>query len=186
MVTVVVLALDVAAQGVLFYSEFQSPTSEIPFKTPNECLTNYFECFSNWRQYSLDTATIFFFRLVLSIVTTVFATRMGVSDGSSPVTSPRRETSTIQSPLLGVTIHSTETKENLSRDGTILVREVLGPEGRKNASKVAKQKKILDRKAIADFRKNVFLAVAFLINTAVRTFGYTVVLVVQLFIYFIV
>ena len=74
----------------------------------------------------------------------------------------------------GISEDEREDKESeasvLSRDGTVLVKGVLGPEGRKHASKVAKQQKILDRKAAAAYRMNGCLAVAFFANTAVSMY----------------
>ena len=176
--TFLVLAFDVASQATLFWTEFQDSSSTVPFATPTECLSNYFACFTNWKQYSLDTATILFLRLILSVITAFFAIRLGTAatDSKANITIPSSiqsssGTGNLQAPLLGVTIHSTETKEQpVSRDGTVLFRDVLGIEGRKNASKVAKQKILLDVKAKREFRKNCLLALAFFINTAVSMF----------------
>ena len=178
--TFLVLAFDVASQATLFWTEFQDTSSTVPFATPTYtgCLSNYFACFTNWKQYSLDKATILFLRLILSVITAFFAIRLGTAatDSKANITIPSSiqsssGTGNLQAPLLGVTIHSTETKEQpVSRDGTVLFRDVLGIEGRKNASKVAKQKILLDVKAKREFRKNCLLALAFFINTAVSMF----------------
>ena len=60
-----------------------------------------------------------------------------------------------------VVVHS-----DLSRDGLPLIKNVLGPEGRRKTSRVAKQKKIIDSKQRADFRKNLCLALIFAFHMA--------------------
>ena len=176
--TGLVILLDIVSNGMLFWSEFQSSSTIIPFATPGLCFANFFECFSNWKIYSLELVTILLLRFVLNLCTGIFAVRLGriknQTSTANPTATTTTTTSSIQTPLLGVTILASdaETKqtENLAVDGTTVVRDVLGPEGRKNQSKVAKQKKILDQKAAAELRKNTCLLISFFINTAVSMY----------------
>ena len=140
--TGLVILLDIVSNGILFWSEFQSSSTIIPYATPSLCFANFFKCFSNWKISSLELVTIVLLRFVLNLCTGIFAVRLGRIKNQTSTANPTAitTTSSIQTPLLGVTIHASdaETKqtENLAVDGTTVVRDVLGPEGRKNQSKV--------------------------------------------------
>ena len=120
----------------------------------------------NWSQYltdikqnGLDNLLLLLLRFILDGVLVSVALRLG----RVPKPQDRRPTEGLNQTLLPTTVvvHS-----NLSRDGLPLIKNVLGPEGRRNASRVAKQKKIIDSKQRADFRKNLCLALIFAFHMA--------------------
>jgi ABC-type multidrug transport system fused ATPase/permease subunit len=185
-ITTLVIVLDIASNIVLFWSEFQTSSTEIPYKTPGTCFENYFSCFAFWKVYSLDMLSLLVLRLLLNLVAMVLAVKLGTVNPATTTTPTTCSSSngnkiknSIQTPLLGVTIldqnsmsekNGEEKEKFVSLDGEELVRGVLGVEGRKNASKVAKQKLVLDQKSAATFRKNMCLVFAFFANTAVSMY----------------
>ena len=172
-----VVALDIASNGVLFWSSFEDGGGGGAYATPAACFSDFGRCFRQWRVYALDTSTLLVVRFLLNAVAAVFAVRLGRPPATpappAAVCPPRGES--LQAPLLSsIVVHGAESKLTatapLSRDGTPLIRDVLGPDGRKNASKVAKQKTLIDRKSHAEFRKNLCLAAVFAINTIVSMY----------------
>jgi ABC-type multidrug transport system fused ATPase/permease subunit len=187
-----VVALDVASNGVLFWSSFADGGGGGggggggAYASPAACLSDFGRCFRQWRAYALDTSTLVVVRLLLSAVGSALAVRLGRAPAAAtpptatPPTAvcPPARGESLQAPLLSgiVVVHDDASSKcaaatsPLSRDGTPLIRGVLGPDGRKNASKVAKQKAIIDRKAHAELRKNLCLAAVFAVNTVVSMY----------------
>ena len=170
-----VLTLDIVSNALLFWSEFHTNV-QLPFETYQSCFQNFLSCFCNIRQYSVEVLTLMLVRLLFNLMAVIFAVRLGAVDATTTKPVDTTTHNGIQTPLLNVTIAivNPESKEqsdtHISQDGEVLVRGVLGPEGRKNLSKVAKQKKVLDRKAKANLRKNLCLAAAFFVNTVVSMY----------------
>ena len=155
----IVVLLDVASNAILFWSEFHT-SDPIPYSNPQMCLSNFFSCFMNWRQYSLETLALLLFRLLFNFMAVVFAVRLGAVNSTTTQPMATTNNNGIQTPLLNVTIDDPETKHRetpLSQDGEVLVRGVLGPDGRKNRSKMLQTKFGSRRMCSMSFRTETVL-----------------------------
>ena len=135
-----VLTLDIVSNALLFWSEFHTNV-QLPFETYQSCFQNFLSCFCNIRQYSVEVLTLMLVRLLFNLMAVIFAVRLGAVDATTTKPVDTTTHNGIQTPLLNVTIAivNPESKEqsdtHISQDGEVLVRGVLGPEGRKISRK---------------------------------------------------